>query len=432
MLKHARIYFLVLILLPILVTPPAMAREGFGALKKTALITRIKAPEVFLPGNRLAVRVNQTDPNFQSAAERIAQTVEADLLNADPRFTAASSAPDMVVEISVLQSAGDRQTSTREVTKSKVVGKDAEGKARYSYYQDTVTDYHFSYAFEATYRVDDVRNGDSRTLHADSFSHSFSEKYTEGNTLPTEQSMQDDALAAAAKFIVAKLAPTHQAFQALIPKGSFKDLVALAENRHWSRYLQAVPRVPRVKKAEDEAYREYAMGLAYEGLGYNAETADQTLRYLEQALVHYNRAIEIKPSEKYFLEAYEGFGIPVPIIGKIGTSRLALAPLDRVRTSMLSYEEIKKFQEELGTGSLTAGSKSLDGHAGASQEAASGLNNQQVIEMVRAELSQDIIITTITSCEEHDFDISPDGLIKLSRAGVDPAIIRAVQEKAHP
>jgi hypothetical protein len=62
-----------------------------------------------------------------------------------------------------------------------------------------------------------------------------------------------------------------------------------------------------------------------------------------------------------------------------------------------------------------------------SERAAPGMNSQDVIKMVSAGLSEDVIIGAIRKVAKPDFDLTPDGLIALSKAGVSTGIIRAMQ-----
>lgn len=57
------------------------------------------------------------------------------------------------------------------------------------------------------------------------------------------------------------------------------------------------------------------------------------------------------------------------------------------------------------------------------------LTNQDVVKMVRADLSAPIIRRTIESAAAVDFDLSPDGLIALKGAGVPDDIIASMQSK---
>lgn len=61
-------------------------------------------------------------------------------------------------------------------------------------------------------------------------------------------------------------------------------------------------------------------------------------------------------------------------------------------------------------------------------QASATLTNDDVIKMVRAQLSTEIILTTIESSNAK-FDVSPDGLIALKGAGVGDEIIQAMQAR---
>ncbi|MGE5814698.1 MAG: hypothetical protein ACM36C_09450 [Acidobacteriota bacterium] len=57
------------------------------------------------------------------------------------------------------------------------------------------------------------------------------------------------------------------------------------------------------------------------------------------------------------------------------------------------------------------------------------LTNSDIIKMVRAELSEAVVLTTIDSARTVEFDVSPEGLINLKSAGVPEPIIQAMQAK---
>lgn len=63
------------------------------------------------------------------------------------------------------------------------------------------------------------------------------------------------------------------------------------------------------------------------------------------------------------------------------------------------------------------------------QNASAALTNDDVIRMVQAKLSPDIVITTIES-NNFAFNLSPGGLIRLKETGVDDRIIQAMQAKS--
>lgn len=58
------------------------------------------------------------------------------------------------------------------------------------------------------------------------------------------------------------------------------------------------------------------------------------------------------------------------------------------------------------------------------------LNNDAIIKMVKGGLSDDLIVTTITS-SPGNYDISPDGMIALKSAGVSDKVVAAMVHKAN-
>jgi hypothetical protein len=59
------------------------------------------------------------------------------------------------------------------------------------------------------------------------------------------------------------------------------------------------------------------------------------------------------------------------------------------------------------------------------------LNNDSIIRMVKAQLSDDVIVTTINA-SPGTYDTSPDGLIALKQAGVSDKVIAAIVAKSSP
>ena len=59
---------------------------------------------------------------------------------------------------------------------------------------------------------------------------------------------------------------------------------------------------PALRKPDEDAYRLYNIGVAYEAQAYLAEDAKSTMKFLDQAAINYGKAIDAKPAEHYFLE----------------------------------------------------------------------------------------------------------------------------------
>lgn len=64
--------------------------------------------------------------------------------------------------------------------------------------------------------------------------------------------------------------------------------------------------------------------------------------------------------------------------------------------------------------------------------ATSKMTNEEVIQLVAAGLSEQVIVTSIRQAPAKDFDLSPTGLIALKKANVPDAVIIVMQEKGTP
>lgn len=80
--------------------------------------------------------------------------------------------------------------------------------------------------------------------------------------------------------------------------------------------------------------------------------------------------------------------------------------------------------------SLLAAPSNVAAQASSSTPPASrpGMTNDQVIELVAAGLSEQVITNAITQASSQEFDLTPAGLLELKRAGVPDAVIVAMQE----
>jgi hypothetical protein len=204
----------------------------------------------------------------------------------------------------------------------------------------------------------------------------------------------------------------------LLPKGSMEKIIGLADAGLWTKYLDALQKMTPLAKPTDEAYRQYALGVAYEALGYGAEDSDTTLKYLEQASVHYNNAVDTHPKESYFTKSYDA----------LFTSKSAEAPLTRVQSALVQYQRMKEFTE--ATASRSAGAMTgSKGDLGTAVDEDT-LSNASVIDMLRAGLSEDVIFTSIDSAKTTSFDVTPKGLIQLAEAKASKKLIQRIQAVA--
>jgi hypothetical protein len=222
----------------------------------------------------------------------------------------------------------------------------------------------------------------------------------------------DDLLHGAAGVVAARIVPTTDRVPVLVPKGSFENFIPLAESGKWEDYLAAVSAVPEMRNRDQEAYRQYALAVAKEGLAYSTADRIRAAKLLDESFTHYKNAADFNGEESLFREAHTSlFGTDVA------------APLPRVEASVKAYQGWAA-----GTPPVVKSASSSS--APGSRRKGSALGNQSVIEMARAGLSDENIKLAIDDAEALEFDTTPAGLIALSKAGVSKPVIAYMQKRA--
>jgi hypothetical protein len=391
------------------------AGEGFGMMKKTANLTRVHPPQVFIPGTKIAIRATAAGGRHAAIAQRIQAELESELLGHNPRLKVDAARPDATIDLSVLQSDYSESWEDRQMVRSVKTGAvDKKNRPIYRDEQVTVRFKVVKYSFSTAYKVHDVRA--DRSLAGDTISWPYAKDFQDGNGAPDTGSLETSAVHAVVGELTTKLAPTKETIGVLLPKGSLENAAAFADAGLWSKYLDALDKLGALKTPTDEAYRQYALGVAYEALGYGADDSDTTLKYLEQASVHYNNAVDANPREGYFTKPYQSLLF----------SRSAEAPIGRVQSALVQYQKLKEFAESIA--SRPAGGGGVSGSKGDLTAAADdAITNQSVIDMLRAGLPEDVILTSIDSAPHTAFDVTPRGLIQLSDAKASTKMIQHIQ-----
>jgi tetratricopeptide (TPR) repeat protein len=174
----------------------------------------------------------------------------------------------------------------------------------------------------------------------------------------------------------------------------------------WQRALETYETAPQLPKPEDDAYRLYNIGVAYEALAYKTEDQKAAMKFLDEAAINYGKAIDAKPSEKYFLE-----------------------PQKRIETALAHY---KRLENEENERARAATNKSLPASAASNAKPSEPkpLTNEKVIAMVKAGLDDDTVAQAIRTAKLARFDLSTSGLQALSTNGVSDQVLKAMKVRA--
>jgi hypothetical protein len=175
--------------------------------------------------------------------------------------------------------------------------------------------------------------------------------------------------------------------------GPLEDGDKDAETGLWERALETFETAPAFPKPQEDAYRLYNIGVAYEALAYQTDDQKAIMKYLDQAAINYGKAIDAKPDEKYFLE-----------------------PQKRIETAIAHYKELD--QEKAAA--ERAKSEGAGGSPAGSPDAGRGLTNAQVIMMVKSGIDESAVLQAIRGATAVNFDLTPAGQKALTAGGVSP------------
>ncbi|MFZ0338191.1 MAG: hypothetical protein WAL45_09180, partial [Terracidiphilus sp.] len=117
---------------------------------------------------------------------------------------------------------------------------------------------------------------------------------------PTPSELRSNLILDAVQQIAEHLVDTDENIDVLLAQksGPLDEGDKAAETGLWQRALETFETATPFPKPEEDAYRLYNVGVAYEALAYAATDEKMTMKYLDQAAINYGKAIDARPSEK--------------------------------------------------------------------------------------------------------------------------------------
>lgn len=319
---------------------PAAAREGFGSPKHFVQLGRRVPAEVVLAANRIGVRVGD-DGGFALASRQLRELAERTMLANEKRLVRDIVSPEIVVELQLTSFRTDdtvKQKTGYETRQVVVPSVDVKGRQTTKLIHKSVpvaVEYiEVSGSIETKFRVIDA------TTKREIFAATESADYFESNKLsdaaPTRTEVEKMLIARVASQIAAKLAGTIEPVSVLVPRGSFERAIPLAERGDWAAYEEDVAAIPPKKRPADEAFRQYALGVASEALAYRAKDEAESVDRLRRAADFYRKAVALNPREELFEKGHSNTA-----------NREAASPIERVDSALASYGKLQNFRAQL-------------------------------------------------------------------------------------
>lgn len=241
---------------------------------------------------------------------------------------------------------------------------------------------------------------------------------------PTDAELRSRLVTDVVKQIAAHVVNTNETIEVYLAKekGPLEEGDKAATTGLWERALETYETAPPFPKPEDDAYRLYNIGVAYEALAYKAEDQKSAMKFLDEAAINYGKAIDAKPSEKYFLD-----------------------PQKRIETAIAHYKSLENEENERAEAAAAAerAKKQAEAEAAAKTPAPSStpaappakpalkaLTNDQVIAMVKSGMDDDTVAQTIRTAKLARFDLSTTGVQALSTNGVSDQVLKAMKARS--
>ena len=475
----------------LLLQPGITSAQGFGSSKKTITLQRKLPGLIHLPGDGIDIRPVVRDPTQRDLAQALSDLLLVTLQKNDTALHSDKTSPDVVIAYSIITfQTPPPTTSVRQETQLQ------KGK----FVQVPVQYYKITGELTIAYQATDAHK---RALDAGTITKKYAQEFQAGtnqavggnaaepgesgggigvlnpfrkkkpeelegppNPVQLRQKLMDG--------VIAQLAPrfvnTTENVDVLLSRGKpFDDANKLAEKNQWTRYLETLETMTPLSNHEDDAYRLYNIGVANEALAYQAEDKSSVQKFLDQAAINYGKAIDAKPSEKYFIDPQNRIETAVahykklnegantkddtqkasnstgaPTGGSLGgqpasggesldststTSNGAAAPAANTRSAGI----VPKSKTPATRGPAGSSSTSNPAPAGskpAGKSATPPIGNADIIKMAKAGVDEDSIIAAIQDAAAVDFDLTPDGLIALANNGVKGKVVSAMRTRA--
>lgn len=460
--------------------------QGFGASKLRVTLERKLPALVHLPGNVIKLTVSTADEDGTLPYDFQA-LLETELLKDDPALQEDDNAPLLIncqiteyshpdpivterIEPGVSLSGVTKTSEFTRITGQLNVSFQARTAAGAVLISDNVS---------ATYdqEFDSAGNSASHGVLGSvtgTFGRLKGGGRSEDVNPPTPSELRSRLIQDAVQQIAEHLVDTDEKIDVLLAQksGPLDEGDKAAQTGLWQRALETFETASPFPRPEEDAYRLYNIGVAYEALAYEAADEKTAMKYLDQAAINYGKAIDAKPGEKYFVEPQKRIETaiahykeleqeqardkaaqqaanappppPPPPAPKALTNTQILAMVksgidDATIVQAIRGADLVDFDlSAAGRHELTSNGVSMKVLLAMKTQAAKkppapvhkGLRNTQVMAMVKSGMDEDTIVKTIAGADAVDFDLSAAGQQQLVRGGVSARIVAAMKDRA--
>jgi hypothetical protein len=394
-----------------------------GMLAESAEINLFPAipPALLLPAGSFQVEVKNQSTGPARLLARLDEAITRQMAENDSRLEVAEGKPQLQVVATLTEWTLNRTRGTRYVSETRQIGTkqvtDKNGKTRtepvyeYGRNKPTVVD-----RGAAAVRVE-VRRG-SQVLADETARITYFEDRLAEEGPPSTSEAEDAMLDRSASRAAGLVTPARESVRVLLARSDEVDrLNDLARSRKWNEWKAALQETRPHRDAKRDAYRLHNIGVACEALAYESTADDEAQRLLQEAASFVQQAAAAKKDEKYFAEAFT-----------------------RISNHSLGYTRLRTMRASLGMRQPAGAPASTPVKAAAapaekvklaakSPTTTAPMTNADVIDLRKAGLDDDNLISSIKDAAATKFDLTPAGLKGLLGAKVSNKVIAAMRER---
>lgn len=431
--------FGIVTLLSVGVAVAPLQGQGFGASKTKVMLERKLPALMQLPGDTIRVRVVGRPDDV---ARDLQALLETELLKDNAQLRQEEENPAVTVFCQITNYSHPQPIVTRRpvlgnpvpqvftrITGALSVSFQAKTSAGRTLGSDNVTvNYDQEFDSAGNNASHGVMGGLSSSWHKLRGNASASQD----DQPPTDAELRSRLMDMAVHRMAEQIVNTDESIEVFLArnKGALDEGDKQAEAGLWERALETYETSPPLTKHDDDAYRLYNIGVANEALGYQAKDTKTAMKFLDEAAIDYGKAIDAKPGEKYFLIPQKRIETALTHYHKLEAQKNAPVvaeaapppppkpepapepPAHAVPAAEVSHHGAAEARRG------TVHSRSLSEKA---------LTNAQIVAMVKAGVSDDLVASSVRNAKMVDFDLSLAARRRLIASGVSPSVVEAMK-----
>ena len=298
-----------------LMSPPLLGDAGFGTIRKKKITLQVRQPAlVRLANTSIAFTGRSTNPEYLSVQESLLATLSTELLSNEKTLQVKPNPAEanwvFSMDVTGFHISQPEKRTDNYANKGASTTVRWTGSLNVAYrINDHTGRVHDADNANCAYQKDTNPNAAVATTHKVlgvpmALPGGRGAKAQNSNEPHTTEDVKQAMIKDVVNGIAARLGNTSRALEVQVATGEARlDRASdFMDKKLWARALEELESGSALPKPEEESYREYDIGLAYEAMAYEPKSSDEQRTNFFKAMEHYDKAMELNPKEKYYVE----------------------------------------------------------------------------------------------------------------------------------